>query len=86
MLQSEGYFQLAGVFESLEKTGFKANREFGPNITGCFRWYLSPIALNFLEKNAIPQWEALKNNKLFNCVPEDWDGHNGKGMDIRLNY
>lgn len=83
---SPGYYQLAGVFESLEKGDFESGIHFGANIAGCFRWYLSPIALKFLEENAVVQWEKLKSNSQFTCVPEHWEGYPGKGMDIRLIY
>lgn len=82
---SQGYRQLAAVFEALEKSKFKADEDFGANVVGCFCWYISPAGVAFLEKIALPAWLGLKENSQFKWNFQNWDGYQGQGVDIRLN-
>lgn len=82
---SEGYYQLGGIFKSLEDARFRPDTDFGANVTGCFSWYLSPDAAVFLEKREIQAWVELKKNQQFKWNFQQWSGHSGEGVDIKLN-
>lgn len=81
---SETYGQLHKIFQSLEAAHFEEGKDFGENLTGCFKWFISPPAVIFLEKRAIPQWLQLKNNDRLKWGLEKWDGYTAKGAFINL--
>lgn len=82
---SEGYHQLAKVFELLESARFQPDYDFGADITSSFAWYISPPAISFLEAQSNSYWIALKNNQQFKCKYLPWAGMTGEGADIKLN-
>ena len=81
---SETYGQLSKIFQSLEAAHFEEGRDFGENITGAFKWFLSPPAVIFLEKRGVPHWLQLKNNDRLKWGLETWDGYTSKGAFINL--
>lgn len=81
---SETYAQLSKIFQSLEAAHFEEGRDFGENITGTFKWFLSPPAVIFLEKRSTPQWLQLKSNTRFKWGLEPWEGYTSKGAYINL--
>lgn len=78
---SECYRQLASIFESLEKANYKAGVDFGtnPEANG---WFLSPIAVKYLEKKHHPEFLFIRYNQHFTCKRETWIGETDQGIDI----
>lgn len=81
---SETYEQLAKLFQSLEGAHFEEGKDFGENLTGCFKWFLSPPAVMFLEKRNVSCWTELKHNDRFSWKLQNWDGYRFPGVDINL--
>lgn len=81
---SENYTQLGKLFASLEEARFEQGKDFGENITGCFKWFISPPAVIFLERRFNPHWIAIKNNHNFSWKMEDWEGYRAKAVDLSL--
>lgn len=81
---SQGYEQLTDLFKSLEKAHFQEGVDFGENLTGCFKWFISPHAVIFLERRQVKAWAELKANSRFNCKSESWQGYDSCGADINL--
>lgn len=81
---SESYGQLAEVFNSLEEARFEENKDFGQDVTGTFKWFISPTALYFLEKRGVEHWTRLKHNERFRWSLQQWEGFSDKGADISL--
>lgn len=81
---SESYAQLAKVFDSLEQARFEENKDFGQDVTGTFKWFISPAALYFLEKRSVEHWTCLKHNERFCWSLQQWHGFSEKGADISL--
>lgn len=82
--KSTGYIQLGRIFETLEQGKLQTDTDFGENMAGYFSWYLSPNAVNFLEKKHNSEWMHLKYNPQFIIKYEKWDGLDGKGASIQL--
>jgi hypothetical protein len=82
---SETYGQLSKIFKSLEVAAFEEGKDYGENLTGCFKWFLSPTAALYLQKRFPEDWKELENNSRFSCRPIPWQGHKGLGFDINLN-
>lgn len=81
---SDTYHQLARLFESLEAAHFVGGTDFGENLTGCFKWFLSPTAVHFLEERSFDFWENLKKNPKLIYSLEPWHGHQTQGASIAL--
>lgn len=81
----QSYHQLASVFEALEKASFEPESDFGANITECFCWYLSPKAVDYLDKKYLADWFAIQGNQKFKISFQKWQGFSGKGAYIALN-
>lgn len=81
---SETYGQLAKIFQALETAHFHEGKDYGENITGCFKWFISPPALIYLEKRANVHWTQLKHNERFSWGLEIWEGYTSKGANINL--
>lgn len=82
---SQTYFQLAEIFKALETAAYVEGIDFGENLTGCFKWFLSPSAAMYLQKRFPNYWKDLEDNSRFSCRPVPWQGHKGLGFDINLN-
>jgi len=81
---SESFSQLSNIFECLEVARYQENKDFGANVAGCFEWYLSPPAVQFLEKRLNPHWMAIKYNQRFKWEMLPWHGYEGKGVSIKF--
>lgn len=82
---SQSYHQLASIFEALEKANFEPHGDFGANVTECFCWYLSPKAVDFLNKRYHVDWFAIQGNPKFKITFQRWQGITGNGAYIALN-
>ena len=81
---SETYRQLYRLFESLESANFTAGTDFGENLTGCFQWFVSPIAVIYLEKRGYDFWNNLKQNQKVIFRLEPWEGFTTQAANISL--
>ncbi len=81
---SETYQQLGEIFKSLESAHFEEGKDFGENLTGCFKWFISPPAVLFLEKRAVLPWTKVKHNERFKWNLEPWEGYKAQGVSIDL--
>lgn len=81
---SQSYQQLGALFKSLEKANFEEGVDFGENLTGCFKWFISPHGIIFLENSKVKAWAELKANSRFKCKSESWQGYDSCGADINL--
>ena len=81
---STTYEQLSNTFSSLEVAKFEEGVDFGENLTGCFKWFISPPAVLFLERRRITSWVELKHNERFKWYLESWQGHKSQGVGIDL--
>lgn len=81
---SAGYRQLGDVFEILENSSLEPDSDFGADVTGCFRWFLSPQAVKLLNKKNPSSWLFLKHNTQFTISNQIWQGIDGFGVNIQL--
>jgi hypothetical protein len=81
---SETYEQLGKVFKALEIAGFEEGKDYGENLTGSFKWFLSPPAALYLQKRFWADWEKLTTNNRLSCKSTPWEGYRELGFDINL--
>lgn len=82
---SQSYSQLAAIFGALEKGNLEIDTDFGANIAGSFCWFLSPHAVEYLNKRYVADWYAIQGNQRFSVTFEKWQGYERKGANIKLN-
>ena len=81
---SETYRQLFRLFEALENAHFEPGKDYGENLTGCFQWFISPPAVNYLEKRSYDFWKSLKQNQKIIYKLKHWEGFKSQGANINL--
>ncbi|HYX19065.1 MAG TPA: hypothetical protein VE944_32885 [Nostoc sp.] len=81
---STTYTQLGELFNLLEIAAFEEGLDFGEDLTGCYKWFLSPTAVVFLQKRSPNILEELGKNSRLSCRFLPWQGHKGLAFEVNL--